>query len=112
MKVPWAVTEDKVEAAIRKIVEICRPRKLVLFGSFLTENIDINSDIDILVVVRDEIPDTRRESVRIRKALRGISMSMDILVVRESRLEKLADAPGMIYREILTNGHVVYESGE
>jgi hypothetical protein len=37
-------------------------------------------------------------------------MPMDILVVSESKLTALADAPGLIYREALRTGKVVYES--
>ena len=37
-------------------------------------------------------------------------MSMDILVVSENELEELASMPGLIYREAIRNGTVVYES--
>ena len=37
-------------------------------------------------------------------------MSMDILVVPESELEELASMPGLIYREAIKHGKVVYES--
>jgi hypothetical protein len=36
-------------------------------------------------------------------------MPMDILVISESRLKELADAPGIIYREALREGKVVYD---
>ena len=68
--------------------------------------------IDILVVTGDEVVNTRKESVRIRRALRGISMPMDILVVPESKLRALASTPGLIYREALEQGEVVYKSGK
>jgi hypothetical protein len=69
-----------------------------------------NSDLDILVVAGDKIDSPRKESVRIRRALKGIVMSMDILVVPENELRKLATVPGLIYREAIKNGKVVYES--
>jgi hypothetical protein len=37
---------------------------------------------------------------------------MDILVIQEGVLNELADAPGLIYREILREGETVYESSE
>ncbi len=36
-------------------------------------------------------------------------MPMDILVIPEKRLEKLADTPGLVYREAVQHGKVVYE---
>lgn len=110
MNPSWAITPEKIEAAIREIVKIGRPRKVILFGSAVRGEANIHSDLDILVVTGDEIVSPRKESVRIRRALRGILMPMDILVVPESQLQELANQPGLIYREALRNGKVVYET--
>lgn len=107
---PWEVTPEKVEAAIRKIIEVAQPLKLILFGSYVRGETNINSDVDILVIASDNIESPRKESVRIRRALRGISMPMDVLVVPQSAWEQLKDMPGLIYREALVNGKVIYES--
>jgi hypothetical protein len=39
-------------------------------------------------------------------------MPMDILVVPERKWLELKDEPGLIYREALKNGKVIYESSE
>lgn len=106
----WAVTPEKIEAAIHQIVKIGRPRKVILFGSAVRGATNVHSDLDILVITGDEIQSPRKESVRIRRALRGISMPMDILVISEDQLRELADQPGLIYREVLRHGKVVYEA--
>lgn len=106
----WNITPEKVEAAIKRIVEVSQPRKLILFGSYVRGDTNVYSDLDILVVTGDEVQSSRKESIRIRRALRGKSMPMDILVVPESQLKKLANIPGLIYREALNKGKVVYES--
>lgn len=108
--VSWMVTAQKVEAAIKRIVEVAHPRRLVLFGSYVRGEITANSDLDILVVTGDDVKNAREESVRIRRALKGISMPMDIIVVPESELQKTAHIPGLIYREALAHGKVVHES--
>jgi len=107
---PWEVTSDKVEAAVRKIIEVSRPLKLILFGSYVRGEASMNSDLDILVITPDDIENPRKESVRIRRALRGISMPMDIVVVPRTKWEELKDLPGLIYREAMMKGRVVYES--
>ena len=106
----WAITPEKVKSAIQKIVEVSRPRKIILFGSYAPGETHPNSDLDLLIVTGDEVENPRKESVRIRRALKGIVMSMDMLVVPEKNLEELANSPGLIYREALKNGRVVYES--
>jgi predicted nucleotidyltransferase len=106
----WEVNPAKVEAAVRRIVEVSRPVKLILFGSYVRGTTSVNSDLDVLVIARDEVGDPRKESVRIRRALRGISMPMDILVVPRSKWDELKDVPGLIYHEALHKGQVAYES--
>ncbi len=110
MDVPWAITPEKVAAAVQRIASLARPRQVILFGSVVRGATTKDSDVDILVVIADETVSQRQESVRIRRALADISMPMDILVVSERRLAELAHAPGLIYREALRHGMVVYES--
>lgn len=106
----WQVTPEKIEEAVQKIIEVSHPVKLILFGSCVRGDMNENSDLDILVVTEDHIESARKESVRIRRALRGISMPMDILVVPICRFEQLSQQPGLIYREARRTGKVVYES--
>ena len=106
---PWQITDEKVHAAVERIVHVSRPVSIVLFGSYVRGQAGPNSDLDILVVAEDSLESCRKESVRIRKALRGILMAMDIIVVRSRELEKLAEVPGLIYSRILKEGKVVHE---
>ena len=112
MDVPWAITPEKVAAVVRRIASLAQPRQVILFGSVVRGETTKDSDVDILVVIEDETVSPRQESVRIRRELADISMPMDILVVSERRLAELVHAPGLIYREALRHGMVVYESTE
>lgn len=106
----WAITPEKIKEAVQKIVDFERPKRVILFGSAARGDTNINSDVDFLVVTRDEVESPRKESVRIRRALRGLSMPMDILVISEERLKELGNRPGLVYREALRGGKVVYEA--
>lgn len=110
MLVPWAITPEKVKEVIRRIVDAGHPRRLVLFGSYISGNMDINSDLDMLVVTGNEIDNPRAESVRLRRAIEDVLMPVDILVITENHLDKLKDIPGLIYKEALQTGRIVYES--
>ncbi len=109
MSTSWLITPEKVGLAIQRIIGAAKPRRIILFGSAARGETNRHSDLDILVVTKEEIENPRKESVRIRRALRGISMPVDILVVPEHRLAGLAERPGLIYREALRHGRVVYE---
>ncbi|MBN1292816.1 MAG: nucleotidyltransferase domain-containing protein [Candidatus Latescibacteria bacterium] len=105
----WEITPQKVETAVKKIIEVSNPKKVILFGSYVTGYMDSNSDLDILVVTENYVKNPHSESVRIRQALRGIMMSLDIIVLQEEQLQKFAQTPGLIYREAIKKGKVVYE---
>jgi len=104
------VTPEKIAEAVRKIVHFEQPRKVIVFGSAVQGRVTAHSDVDILVVTREEVESPRQESIRIRRVLRGLSMPMDILVISEKRLQTLAGRPGLIYREALRHGKIVYEA--
>lgn len=110
MQEAWAITPEKIAVAVRQIVNVAHPRKVIVFGSVVSGTPDIHSDVDILVVMGDEIQSQRAESVRIRRALRGITMPMDILVISEKCLQEVADQPGLVYQEAVQHGRIVYEA--
>ena len=112
VKVPWAITPAKVDQAVRRLVETGRPRKIILFGSYVRGETHRDSDLDVLVVVEDNVENARKESVRLRHALCGIRLCLDVLVVRESDFNRLKDRIGLIYREAVRHGRLVYEVGQ
>jgi len=105
----WAVTPEKVEAVVRKIVEVSRPVRIILFGSSVRGKTDRNSDLDVLAVTDDAVKNPRKEAVRIRRALRSVFTPMDILVAPASKRKALEDRPGLIYREAARTGVVACE---
>jgi predicted nucleotidyltransferase len=53
---------------------VAHPKQIILFGSYARGKITENSDLDVLIVAGDEVENTRRESVRLRGALKEIEM--------------------------------------
>lgn len=106
----WSVTPQKVRLAVERMIEAGRPRKIFVFGSYPRGEADADSDLDLLVVTDDSVTDSRAESVRLRRALRGIPMAVDILVVAESFFEAHRATPGLIYRDVIEGGQLVYDA--
>jgi predicted nucleotidyltransferase len=77
---PWQVTREKIDEAVRRIVEFAHPAKVILFGSAARGELHRDSDADFLVVL-DRTDHPRHDSVRIRRALSQINMPVDIVVV-------------------------------
>jgi predicted nucleotidyltransferase len=92
---------------VQRIVQEIAPLRIILFGSGARNNINDNSDIDLLVVM-PEGTHRRKTAQLLYKNIKNISIPFDILVVTGSDLEKYKDSVGLIYREILTEGKQVY----
>ena len=79
----WAITPEKIKEAVQKIVAFEQPKRVILFGSAVRGATHPHSDVDFLVVTKDEVESPRKESVRIRQALEDFLMPMDILVISD-----------------------------
>ena len=103
------MSSAKADAVVRRLAEIAAPRQIYLFGSFVRGDTNPDSDLDVLVVVDDSVTNPRQESVRLRQALRGIRMPIDIMVVTAAHFAAHLRTPGLIYREVAEHGRLVYE---
>ena len=85
-----------------------RPEKIILFGSRAGGITDIDSDVDLLIVM--PIPDTRRSlATAIDLALVGIDLPADVIVVTPEEVERDKDQIGTIIRPAIHEGKVLYE---
>ncbi len=92
----------------RRILEISDPEKIILFGSFARGDPDYDSDIDLLVIIKN-VTSPREESNRLRRALRGLLVPVDLIVATPEQVNRHKDTIGLIYQPALKEGEVLYE---
>ena len=63
----------------QRILAVSDPEKIILFGSYARGDYSPDSDLDLMVVMQN-IQSSREESTRLRRALRGLLVPIDILV--------------------------------
>jgi len=106
------LTEELLGEIVRRIVEGAHPERIILFGSHAYGMPTRDSDVDLIVVKRDVVS-KRRESVRIRRLLRGILLPFDIIVVRPEEFEFYADNwINSVFAKAKRKGRVLYEKRE
>ncbi|MBU6222146.1 MAG: nucleotidyltransferase domain-containing protein [Planctomycetes bacterium] len=104
---PWVPTADRLRTAVERLVAASRPRQIILFGSYARGDADDHSDIDLLVV-EPAIDDRYEEMIRLNRALKGLVMPVDLLVVSEQEFEHRSATPGTIEYVARREGRVLY----
>ena len=84
-----------IERMARRIVEEFQPEKIILFGSRARDSESSDSDVDLLVVVR-EVADRRGLRIAIRRALNGMGLPKDVVVLTTEEFEIKRRIPGTI----------------
>jgi len=95
----------------RRIVQASQPDKIILFGSYARGNYGEDSDLDLLVIVPG-VKHLRKESVRVRRALRGLLVPIDLVLATPEQIQRLGNVTGLIYQSALREGKVLYERGQ
>jgi uncharacterized protein len=92
---------------IRRIVGVAPVERIILFGSAAVGKMTADSDVDLLVLEKDPT-DTRRESVRIGNALRGMGFPFDVIVMARERFDETKELIGGIAYPANKYGKVIY----
>ncbi len=104
---------EKVDKALiddikNRIVEAVDPEKIILFGSFAYGKPSKDSDLDILVIMKSDLPRYKR-SVPIYKALAGMLIPKDIIVYTPQEVEEWDNVPQAFVTTAVTRGEKIYE---
>ena len=99
---------SQIPEITRRIIETSHPEKIILFGSYARGNFGTDSDLDLLVIIPG-VSNLRQESLRVRRALRGLLAPVDIIVATPEQIQRLGNTRGLIYQSALQEGKVLYE---
>lgn len=96
-----------LETLVRRIVEVARPDRIVLFGSAARGEMGPDSDLDVLVV-KSGVEHRRRLAQDIYMNLSGVGVGVDLIVLTPEDLEAQRDSVGSIVGPALDEGRVIY----
>lgn len=101
----------KKEKVIEKIVENIKPYnpdKVILFGSRAWGKPHRDSDFDLMVIKNTREKYSTR-SLKVRKMLRDINESFDVLVMTPTEIKKRQRINDLFIKDIMKNGKLIYE---
>jgi predicted nucleotidyltransferase len=101
------IAQDKLDLVIRRVVEVAKPEKIILFGSAARGAMGPNSDVDLLVIKRGEFH-RGRLTEEIYMNLFGVGAAVDVVVVTPEDLERYRDSFALVIYPAMREGKVVY----
>jgi predicted nucleotidyltransferase len=109
MAVSSALDPAILAEVVRRIVDVARPDRIVLFGSAARGQMGPDSDLDLLVV-KSGVSHRRHLAQQIYRGLLGLTVPVDVIVVTPEDVEQYRDKVGSIIGPALDEGQVVYGS--
>ncbi|MGH9469146.1 MAG: nucleotidyltransferase domain-containing protein [Terriglobia bacterium] len=107
MKTSTCIEPAVLDRLVSKIVETVQPRRIVLFGSAARGQMGPQSDVDLLVVMPDGAH-RRQTAQRLLRAMAGLGVAKDIVVVTESDVREFAEEPSLVLQPALREGRELY----
>ncbi|MBI3078694.1 MAG: nucleotidyltransferase domain-containing protein [Deltaproteobacteria bacterium] len=101
-----ALAPEVLDEIIRRIVEVAKPEKIIMFGSAARGEMGPNSDVDLLVIKSGA---NRLELTgQIYMNMHGVGQAVDIVVVTPEDVERYRDSFALVIYPALREGKVVY----
>lgn len=102
------VPPELLRAITKRIVEHIKPEKIILFGSYAYGEPTLDSDIDLLVIMKNSNRSIEN-AMTVDKLFADRRFGMDILVRTPLELKTRIDRGDMFLEEITKRGKILYE---
>lgn len=102
------VNDALLEVVVERIVEVARPRQIILFGSRARSDARSDSDIDLLVIAPSTEPRYQR-SGPLYGILSDIMVPMDIVVYSPEEVAEWSQVPQAFVTTAVREGKLLYE---
>ena len=109
---PKTFDEAALRIATERLVAQFQPKRVILFGSQARGTADARSDFDLLVVcsLDTRLGSRRALMVAMDRALRGLDVATDIIVLTPEEFDRDRHIPGTVARPAWREGIVLYEA--
>jgi predicted nucleotidyltransferase len=102
------ISTDTLKEITRRLVEAYRPEQVILFGSYAWGEPDEESDLDLLIVLRQSDEPAYRRARLAYQVLQGTLTPVDVLVRTEEEIALERGLRASLLNKIVTEGRVLH----
>jgi predicted nucleotidyltransferase len=102
------ISPEVIEEIKKRLIAVYDPEKIYIFGSYAWGLPDEDSDLDLLVIVRESTEKRHLRTIPGREVLWGIDVSKDLLVYTQEEFDVSAQDPSSLMNKILRTGKMLY----
>jgi len=99
---------NALDDALRRIAVELRPSRIYLYGSRARGDSTAESDYDLMVLVDYPVDRSYRLAQQAYRALRGLRLPIDVVVMNRDRFEWLGTAAASLAATVMTEARLVY----
>lgn len=103
-----ALDENLLRTATQRLVAEFQPEQIWLFGSHAWGAPTEDSDVDLMVIVRDSNETSVRRSQRAHRCLRGLRMPKDVVVPTRAQVDRYKHLRASLFHQVLNQGRKLY----
>ena len=93
----------------QRLVQEFQPEQVILFGSHAWGTPNQDSDIDLMVIVKEAFESDYQRMVRGYRCLSGINIPKDVIVKTKAEFDSFRSVRASLEYKIVKEGKVLYE---
>ena len=102
------ITPEIIEEVKKRLITVYQPEMIYLFGSYARGTATDDSDLDLMVIVRDSNERPIRREQRAQRCLGRLLVSADVLVRTRKEVQRVQNVPGSLTGDVIRNGRKLY----
>lgn len=102
------IPQGLLEEAVERLKAEFEPEEIYLFGSHAWGTPTDDSDVDLMVIVRDSTERSIQRMQRAHQCLGDLDMSKDVLVPTRAQVDRYKHLRASLFHQVLARGRKLY----